>query len=213
MLTHLESSLVTPRAKPLPPDERRRALLDAARPLVVEHGRAVRTKDVAAAAGVAEGTLYRVFETKDELVDAVVADAIDPSPFLLHLEDVDRSAPLEERLLAVATLFHERFRGTFQLMAAVGLSRPPEAMRESTRAQWAKGAARHGENDWRSEVGRLVVEIIEPDSDRLTVSPARLAQYLRLLAFSGSHPHIADRDPLQPRDIVDVVLHGALRKE
>ena len=51
---------MTPRAKPLPPDERRRVLLAAARPLVRAHGHAVRTKDVAAAAGVAAIVLSAV---------------------------------------------------------------------------------------------------------------------------------------------------------
>lgn len=202
-----------PRARPLPPDERRRVLLEAARPLIVEHGRAVRTKDVAAAAGVAEGTLFRVFATKDELVDAVVSDAFDPTPFVRRLEEIDRSAPLEERLLAVVAAFHERFRGAFELMTAVGLGRPPEALREGARVPWAKGADRPGEDDWRTDVGRLVAEIVEPDADRLVVSPSRLAQYLRLLSFAGAHPHSTVGDSLSPREIVDVVLHGVLRKD
>lgn len=206
MLTHLESVFVPPRAKPLPPDERRRALLDAARPLVVEHGRTVRTKDVAAAAGVAEGTLFRVFATKDALIDAVVADAFDPTPFLRRLEGIDRTAPLEERILVVVEAFLERFRGAFELMTAVGLGRPPEG----DRGRWPKGGPRPPHEDWRSEVGQLVVEIIGSDADRLTVPPEQVAQYLRLLCFSGAHPHIAAGAPLAPRQIVDVVLHGVL---
>lgn len=181
-------------------------MLDAARPLVVEHGRTVRTKDVAAAAEIAEGTLFRVFATKDALIDAVVADAFDPAPFLRRLEEVDPNAPLEERILVVVEAFLERFRGAFELMTAVGLGRPPEG----ARGQWPKRGVRPPHQDWRSEVGRLVVEIIGPDADRLTVPPEQVAQYLRLLCFSGVHPHIAAGAPLAPRQIVDVVLHGVL---
>ncbi|WP_068257407.1 TetR/AcrR family transcriptional regulator [Janibacter corallicola] len=195
---------MTPRAKPLPPDERRRVLLDAARPLVREHGHAVRTKDVAAAAGVAEGTLYRVFETKEELVDAVVEDAADPAPFLARLDVIDPAQPLEERLLAVVSAFHERFREVFEILVAVGMPGPPESLRRRTGG--------HGEDDWRVGVRRRVVALLEPDADRLAISPERLAQYVRLLSFSGAHPHITAAEPLTPAEIVDVVLHGVLRR-
>lgn len=196
---------MTPRAKPLPPDERRRALLDAARPLVREHGQAVRTKDVAAAAGVAEGTIYRVFETKEELVDAVVEDAADPAPFLARLDAIDPAQSLEERLLAVVSAFHERFREVFEILVAVGRPGPPESLRRRTDPR--------DEGDWRVGVRRRVVELLEPDADRLAISPERLAQYLRLLSFSGAHPHITAAQSLTPAEIVDVVLHGVLRKE
>ena len=42
-----------PRAKPLSPDDRRKALVEATIPLLLEHGRAVTTKQIADAAGVA----------------------------------------------------------------------------------------------------------------------------------------------------------------
>ncbi len=195
---------MTPRAKPLPPDERRRVLLDAARPLVREHGRAVRTKDVAAAAGVAEGTLYRVFATKDELVDAVVADAIDPTSFLRRLEGIDRSGTLEERLLGVVRAFHERFREVFEMLVAVGMTGPPESMRNRMDPK--------GKGGWQEGARRTIVEVIEPDAHRLTITPEQLAQHLRLLSFSGAHPHIAAGDPISPEDIVEVVLHGVLKE-
>jgi hypothetical protein len=36
---------------------------------------------------------------------------------------------------------------------------------------------------------------------------------LRLLTFSGSHPHISDQRMLTAEQIVDVVLHGTLRDD
>ncbi len=60
------------RAAPLPPDERRAAIVAAAIPLVCDHGAAVTTREIAEAAGIAEGTIFRVFATKEDLLDAVV---------------------------------------------------------------------------------------------------------------------------------------------
>ena len=52
------------------PDERRTAIVEVAIPLLEEHGATLTTKQVAEAAGIAEGTLFRAFGTKDELVHA-----------------------------------------------------------------------------------------------------------------------------------------------
>jgi AcrR family transcriptional regulator len=52
-----------------PPDVRREQLLDAAEALLLEHGlRATTVADVAEAAGVAKGTMYLYYTSKDELL-------------------------------------------------------------------------------------------------------------------------------------------------
>src|SRR3954452_2745715 len=89
---------VSARAAALPPEERREALIAATLPLVLEHGTDVSTRLIAEAAGVAEGTIFRVFASKDDLVEATIASAFDPSPLVDALSSIDRTAPLVERL-------------------------------------------------------------------------------------------------------------------
>ena len=98
MLTHVLSSLVPPRAPALSRDERRDALVAATVPLVREHGVGVTTAQIASAAGVAEGTIFRAFDSKDELLHAAVARAFDLSHLERALADVDPDLPLEQRL-------------------------------------------------------------------------------------------------------------------
>jgi AcrR family transcriptional regulator len=185
------------RAPRLTPDERRAAILAAALPVLIEHGRGTTTKQIAEAAGIAEGTIFRVFATKEELVDAALEKAFDASDLLAGVGAIDPELPLRERLLALTTLFQRRFLLMFQLMAALGV--PPPAARH--RGQHA---------DWKERAAEMMVALIEPDSGSLRVPPQQVARVLRLLTFAGSHPHITDRQLMTPEEIVDVVLDGVL---
>ena len=187
------------RARPLPADERRATILAAARALVIEHGQATTTRLIAEAAGVAEGTIFRSFATKDELFDAVVEHEFDPEPFLEAMGRIDLDQPLEQRLVEAVSLLQRRFVRIFQVMIALGVRRPPERV----------GAQELRERLAREGLARLV----EPDAARFRVPAGEVVQLLRLLTFSGSHPHISDQRMLTAEQIVDTVLHGLLRRE
>src|SRR5687768_2663903 len=82
-----------PRASALPADERRAAIVAATLPLLVEHGAAVTTRQIAEAAGIAEGTIFRVFPHKDELIDAALETAFDHAPLEAALQAIDPALP------------------------------------------------------------------------------------------------------------------------
>jgi AcrR family transcriptional regulator len=188
---------MTPRAAPLSPDERRRAIVDAVLPLLIEHGRAVTTRQMAEAAGIAEGTIFRVFDSKDALIDAALTEAFRPGPLIEGIERIDPDQPLRERLVAIVTVLQDRFVEIFGLMRAVGLVAPPRHP--------------HGSDDevaWRERVTKSMAALVEPDRDRLRVPPEELLRLMRLLTFSGSHIEIADNRLLTPEEIVDVIMHG-----
>ena len=73
------------RASPLPPEERREAIIGAILPLLLERGSSVTTRELATAAGVAEGTIFKVFDDKDDLLRSAVERALDPC--LLYTSD------------------------------------------------------------------------------------------------------------------------------
>ena len=84
------------RATPLPPDERRAAILLAVRPVLLARGAAVTSRELAEAAGVAEGTLFRVFTDKVTLVREAVLAAVDPADAVPELAAIDRTLPLRD---------------------------------------------------------------------------------------------------------------------
>jgi len=191
------------RSQALPADERRAMLVRATLPLLIEHGPKVTSRMIAEAAGVAEGTIFRVFPDKDSLVRAAIWEAFDPEPTLEDLRTVDMTLPLRVRVLQVATILQRRLIRVFNLMLALRMHPPSDD--DETRRSAAHTANRL--------VLAEVVRILEPDSDQLRRPPIEVARILRLLIFSGSHPLITDGNLLAAHEITEVVLDGLLRRD
>jgi AcrR family transcriptional regulator len=204
-------------------DDRRRALVDVTLPLLLEHGRAVTTRQIAEAAGVAEGTIFRVFESKDDLVQAALDHAFDLEPFLADLRRVDPDQPLRALVSDLVTLLQIRFRGIFALMTAVGMVGPPTGHRHADRGHPDHGHTGHGGTDHedaghrearhpREEAAQVMADLLAPHADELGVPVAEFVRITRLLTFSGTHPHLSDGRTLSADEIVTTVLDGLLTK-
>jgi AcrR family transcriptional regulator len=184
------------------PDDRRAAIVAATRPLVLRHGAAVTTRQIAEAADIAEGTIFRVFPDKESVIDAVVAETLDQTPTLRELAAVDRTLPFRERLTEAVGVLQRRVGAVFGLMGALGWQgRPPG---RSPRAPRQPVDPEQIERDFRA----AVADLIGPDARRLRVPAAEFAHVMRLLVFSATHPLISSGRPLDAEQIVGVLLDG-----
>ena len=184
------------RARPLPPDERRALLVAATIPLLITHGPQVTTRQVAEAAGVAEGTIFRVFDHKQALIRECIAVATDPAAMCAELAAIDTDLPLRERLTEIVTTLQLRLVETIRLMTAVRANHPPNADHH-----------RHA-RDRNDAIYAAVERLLAPDAAQFRMPVHEVARLVRLLTFSGSHELIADGRLLTPDQIVGLLLDG-----
>ncbi len=205
---------MTPRAAPMAPEERRHALVAAALPLVMEHGRAVTSRQIADAAGVAEGTIFRAFGSKDALVEAAALSALDPSPLVEAIRRISLDQPLRDRMLALVGLYQERFHRVGGVMRAMGWMGPSSVHLRTVRGGQAGarcGPSAEEVRSWRTAADGAIDRLLLDDAASLRVSPRQAGRLLGMLTFSGSHPELSGGEPLSADEIVDTVLHGVLR--
>jgi AcrR family transcriptional regulator len=176
------------RATALPPDERRSMIVAATLPLLLEHGDRVTSRQIADAAGIAEGTIFRVFAHKDELIAAVFEAALDPAPLEAAIAAIPRELSFEDALAAAIVRMQQRVIDIWRLTSNVG--------------------TRFHDNERRpmADSGALAV-LFEMHRDRINVEPLVAARLLRALTLSTTHPMLAG-EPKSPDEIVQLFLYG-----
>ncbi len=187
----------------MPVEERRRHIVDAVIPLILERGAEVTTREIAEAAGIAEGTVYRAFADKDALLDAAIAKVMDPSEIRGFLEDVDPTLSLETKIELIVSVLHSRVSGVIRFMSALG---PREHARHA-------GPGAHGHRKPPlGEVTGVVERLLEPDRDRIRVPIATAVDYLRILVFGTTMPFLTTSPASDPSELADFILHGIAKE-
>jgi len=183
----------TKRAQPLSVEDRQEMIIAAVTPALIEHGRAVTSKQLAEACGLAEGTIFRAFGDKESLIAAVVAKNLDPEPFRNDLRRIDPELGLDEKVLALVALLRRRFETVFHLMAALGeFTRPPAP-------------------DARREFQGILERLMRPHAAQLAFPPDRVAQLIRSVTLAATLPQLNEGAPFDAHEVTALLLHGISR--
>lgn len=191
----------TRRARPLPAGDRRRAIVSAVLPLLVRHGSAVTTRQMAAAADVAEGTLFRVFADKHALIHHAIEQVMDPEPVCRALSGIAAENPFEAQLAEAARILAER---SDEVVALLGVLRTLPGSGGTPRSRPPLFVS-----EFHDAVSAGLVDLFERNRARLTLEPAKAAAVLRGLVFARSA--LPGKENLTVDEVVAVLLSGVAR--
>jgi AcrR family transcriptional regulator len=163
-------------------------IIDATLRLLLEHGEMATSHDIAAAAGIAEGTIFRVFASKDELLQVVVERQFDPEPIEAAIAAIDASQNLEKVVTQVVGLLQQRVVDIWKLMSAVG-----GRFHDHQRPPPVESAA--------------LIRLFDAHRDELLVKPAQAAHSLRSFTLAMTHPMIT-AEPVHPVEVARRFLYG-----
>jgi AcrR family transcriptional regulator len=156
---------------------------------------------MAEAAGIAEGTIFRVFPDKCALIFDAVKVSIDPTPIQKQLSEIYKAAPLEVQLSEAARILLDRFQIVIALM---GVLRTLPATSETRKEPGPPPFVAVS----NAAINQSLTQIFERHRDQLRIEPARAAAAFRGLILASGHPSNSLTDRLTVDEIVGVLLSG-----
>ena len=197
------------RASPVSPERRRELIVQAVLPLLVEQGGAVSTSQIARAAGIAEGTIFRVFKDKAELVAECVAIAARPDEELARVTALPAALTVRERLIAMATVGAEYMNRMTRLMQALQ-SAGGEPHRHGPGDGGRGGRGPGGPQQAMRELTDALAAGLAPRQAELRLPAPEVAQlFLGMVFVNQGRQRMFGGEPLPPEQLVDLFLDGA----
>lgn len=184
----------------MPPEQRRAAIVAAAVELLETHGPDLTTRMVAEAAGVAEGTLFRVFPTLGDLLAAAYAEYLSAERLSGLLDAVDVGEDLESATLGAVGALVTYFTSVHHAFH-------PEPPQGATSPHQEAGQATF--RDRFTDVHTWLLATFTPYADELTIDVADYSRFLKTLAIGHIMSH---QSAGHVGAITDFALNGARRR-
>jgi len=190
------------------PEERRQAIIDATLPLLLERGTEMSTREIAQAAGIAEGTIFRAFETKQDLIHATIHTALMPDAAIGRIEGLPEGQTLAERVTAIVEVLRDEIHRTRSLFAHLARPFPQPTPDGVSRTPFGGIRPPFNPHEAKSRINVAVSAALRPYAGGLAVSTAFATNLLSALAFASSFTLTDDEPPISSQELSDVVLHG-----
>lgn len=164
------------------------------------------TAQIAEAAGIAEGTLFRVFASKADIIAAVIAAALDTAPLVAWVES-HRADTLAAEARAILVDLQRNYREVSAMFAALfTLGQEGQDAAKPPAHDHAKASADH------LRLRDAVAGALARHGDELRLPPAKAASLLLGLVTISSHGLVSDGSLTDPDELVDLFLHGTSKE-
>ena len=201
-------------------DQRREAILDAVSRQVVDSDMTMTTKELAQAAGVAEGTLFRVFDSKEDLLIAAFSYRLEQMAcddgVGSHLAALHELQDLQERLDAYIALVTDFIAAWVHMMAIF------RRFLRSQEGQQVKGVIRlhkpqieHIKSIYKEALSHLAHDcrdLIEPYEDQLSMPVDTVVAFVQSTVTSMAMAREFHDFGITAGDASTIIVNGVLRR-
>lgn len=190
------------------PEERRQAIIDATLPLLLERGPDMSTREIAQAAGVAEGTIFRAFDTKHDLIHATIHTALMPDAAISRIAGLPEGQELLERVAAIIEVLRDEIHRTRSLFAHFARPFAPPPPDGPHRAPFGGLRPPFDPHENKHRLNEAVFAALQPYAGELAVPTSFATNLLSALAFASSFTLTDGEPPISSEALSGAVLHG-----
>lgn len=165
-------------------------IIDAVIPLLLEHGKDVTSRQIAEAAGIAEGTIFRAFGDKESLITAAVTAFMEGHNRRELVPQIDSQLPFDDKLRILVEGSRHRVRDVMRMAALTGRRGPTPSEAQ------------------RLRFNAMIAALFDADRHRLRVDPNELGDYIRMVAIASTIPLGKD---FSVDEIVEFIKHGVMK--
>ncbi len=185
--------------------DRRRAIVDATIPLLIKKGSALTTAEIARAASIAEGTIFRAFPDKSAVFLEALAVAMAATPVVEAIGAISPSASLSNQLAKATRVLLGHYSRTMALAESLRFVSTMHGNQPSDVKKLIEESA--------AAISKAIEALFARSRATLRISPSEAATAYRALIMACVHPMLPTQERLKVNAVVKILLTGIAKSE